>query len=88
MLHDLHMIITSKGGSRRREKNLNVQLMMMWAFVPSAVTASDATTTSGLGSGFSSGSQSKSSRSLLQLILRYFLPISCSHTKSDKKHRS
>ena len=32
---------------------------MMRAFAPSAATASDATTTSGLGSGLSNGSQSK-----------------------------
>ena len=55
--------------------------MMMWAFNPSAATASDATNTSGLGSGFSSGSQSNSSRSYLKLIICSFLPNSCPHTK-------
>ena len=54
---------------------------MMWAFNPSAATASDATNTSGLGSGFSSGSQSNSSRSYLKLIICCFLPNSCPHTK-------
>ena len=53
----------------------------MWAFNPSAATASDATNTSGLGSGFSSGSQSNSSRSYLKLIICCFLPNSCPHTK-------
>ena len=51
-------MISSKGGSRRREKNRKVLLMMMRAFAPSAANASDATTTSDLGSGLSSGSQS------------------------------
>ena len=46
--------------------------MMMRAFVPSAATASDATATSGLGSGLSSGSQSKNIRKYLKLILGYF----------------
>ena len=54
---------------------------MMWAFNPSAATASDATNTSGLGSGFSSGSQSNSSRSYPKLIVCCFLPKSCPHTK-------
>ncbi len=54
---------------------------MMRASAPSAATASDATTTSGLGSGLSSGSQSKNSRSYLELILCCFSPNSCSHTK-------
>ena len=49
---------------------------MMWAFNPSAATASDATNTSGLGSGFNSGS-----RSYLKLIICCFLPNSCPHTK-------
>ena len=60
---------TGKGGSRRREKIL---LMMMRAFGPSAATTSDATTTSGLGSGLSSGSQLQNSRSYLKLILCCF----------------
>ena len=51
------------------------------AFAPSAATASDATTTSGLGSGLSSGSQSKNSRSYLKLILCCFLPNSSPFTK-------
>ena len=46
---------TSKGGSRRREKVK--MLIMMRAFAPSAATVSDATTTSGLGSGLSSVGQ-------------------------------
>ena len=54
---------------------------MMRAFNPSAGTASDATNTSGLGSGFSSGSQLNSSRSYLKLIICRFLPNSCPHTK-------
>ena len=37
-------------------KNHKALLMMMRATAPSAVTASDATTTSGLGSGLGSGS--------------------------------
>ena len=44
--------------------------MMMMAFAPSAAIASDATTKSGLGSGLSSGIQSKNSRSYLKLILQ------------------
>ncbi len=55
-------------------KNCIVLLMMMRAFAPSAATASDATTTSGLGSGLSSGSQLKNS--YLKLILCCFLPNS------------
>ena len=55
--------------------------MMMRAFAPSATNASDATTTSDLGSGLSSGSQSKNIRSYLKLILCYFLPNRCPHTK-------
>ena len=43
---------TSKGGFCRREKIIK----LMRALAPSAATASDATTTSGLGSGLSSGS--------------------------------
>ena len=62
-------------------KNRKVLLMMMMAFAPSAATASDATTISGLGSGLSSGSQLKNSRSYLKLILCCFLPNSCPHTK-------
>ena len=54
--------------------------MMMRDIAPSAATASDATTTSGLGSGFSSG-PSKISHSSLQLILYCFLPNNCPHTK-------
>ena len=54
---------------------------MMRAFSPSAATVFDATTTSGFGSGLSSGSQSKNSRSYLKLILYCFLPNSCPHTK-------
>ena len=50
---------------------------MMRAFALSAATASDATTTNGLGSG----SQSKNSRSYLKLILCCFLPNSCQHTE-------
>ena len=37
-------------------KNHEVLLMMMRTLAPSAATASDATTTSGLGSGLGSGS--------------------------------
>ena len=55
---------------------------MMRAFAPSAATASDTTTTtSGLGSGLSSGSQLENSRSYLKRILCCFLPNSCPHTK-------
>ena len=54
---------------------------MKRAFALSAATASDATTTSGLGSGLSSGSQSKNSRTYLKLIVCCFLPNSCPHTK-------
>ena len=54
---------------------------MMRAFVPSAATASDATTTSGLGSGLSSGSQSNNSCSYLKLIQCCFLLNRCPHTK-------
>ncbi len=61
-------------------KNHKVLLMMMWAFAPSAVTVSDATTTSGLGCDLGSGSQSKNSRSYLKLILCCFF-CSCPHTK-------
>ena len=61
------------------KKNCKVLMMMMKAFAPSA--ASDATTTSGLGSGLSSGSQSKESRSYLKLIVCCFSPNSCPHTK-------
>ena len=39
--------------------------MMMRAFRPSAATASDATTTSGFGSGLGGGSQSENRRSYL-----------------------
>ena len=42
---------TSKGGSRRREKNHKFLLMMMRAFAPSAATAFGASTTIGLGRG-------------------------------------
>ena len=48
--------------------------MMMMVFPPSAATASDATTTSGFGSGLGRGSQSKNSPSYLKLILSCFLP--------------
>ena len=47
---------TSKGGSRRREKIL---LMIMRVLAPSPATASDATTTSGLGSGLGRSSKKK-----------------------------
>ena len=43
------------------EKNRKVLLMMMRPFAPSAANASDATTTSGLGIGLSSGSQLRNS---------------------------
>ena len=43
--------------------------MMMRALPPTAATASDATTTSGFGSGLGSGGQSKNRRSYLKLIL-------------------
>ena len=56
---------------------------MMRAFAPFAVTASEATTTSGLGSGLGSGSQYKNSRSYLKLILCFFLPNSCPHTRKE-----
>jgi len=62
-------------------KKLKVLLMMMRAFAPSAANASDATTTSDLGSGLSSGSQSRNSRSYLKLIVCCFLSNSCPHTK-------
>ena len=55
--------------------------MMMMVFPPSAATASDATTTSGFGSGLGRGSQSKNSRSHLKLILCCVLPNNCPHTK-------
>ncbi len=58
-------------------KNHKVMWMMMRAIAPSAATASDATTTNGLGSGLGSGRQSKDSRS----YLCRFLPNSCPHTK-------
>ncbi len=51
-------------------------LMMMRAFAPSAVTTSEATTTSGLDYGLGS-------RSYLKLILCCFLPNSCPQTKSN-----
>ena len=54
---------------------------MMRAFASSAANASDATTTSDLGSGLSSGGKSKNSFSYLKLILCCFLPNSCPHTK-------
>ena len=53
----------------------------MRAFGPSAATASDAATTSGLGSSLSSGSQAKNSLSYLKLILCCFLPDSCPYIK-------
>ena len=53
----------------------------MRSFAPSDATASDAATTSGLGSGLSCGSQSKNSHSCLKLILCCFLPNSCPDTK-------
>ena len=56
--------------------------MMMRAFAPSAATASDATITSGLGSGLSSGSESKNSRSHLKLIV-CFLPITIYAKKTE-----
>ena len=76
------MFFTTTGATLPFEgKNRKVLLMMMRAFDPSAATASEATTTSGLGSGLSSGSQLKNSRSYLKLILCCFLPNSCPHTK-------
>ena len=48
---------------------------MMRVIAPSAATAPNATTTSGLGSGLSSGNQSKDSRSYLKLILCCFCLI-------------
>ena len=62
-------------------KNHEVLLMTMRAFALSARTVSDATTTSGLGSGFSSSSPSNSSRSYLKLIICCFLLNSYPHTK-------
>ncbi len=62
-------------------KNHKVMLMMMGAFAPSAATTSDATTTSGLGSGLGIGSQTKNSLSYLKLIICCFLPDSRPHTK-------
>ncbi len=63
-------------------KNHKVLLIMTRATAASTVTASDATATSGLGSGLGSGSsQSKNSRSCLKLVLCWFLPNSCPHTK-------
>ena len=47
----------------------------------SAATASDATTTSGFGSGLASVGQSRNSLRNLELILCCFLPNSCPHTK-------
>ena len=64
---NLHKVIyysTNKGG--RREKN-HLVLLMMWAFAPPSTT-----TTSSLRSGLGSGSQSKNSRSYLNLILCCF----------------
>ena len=55
--------------------------MMMRAFAPSAVTASDAIATIGLVSGLGSGSQSKNSCSYLKLTLGYLLLNSCPHTE-------
>ena len=62
-------------------KNCIVLLMMMRAFAPSAATASDATTTSGLGGGLGSRRQTKNRLSYLKIILCYFLPYICPHIK-------
>ena len=53
----------------------------MRVLAPSPATASDATTTSGLGSGLGSGSYQKISRSYIKLILCCFLPNSCPNTE-------
>ncbi len=56
--------------------------MMMRAFAPSAATASEATITSGFGSGLGRGSQSeKKSHGYLKHILSCFLANSCPDTK-------
>ncbi len=50
--------------------------MMLRAFASSAATASDTTTTSGLGIDLASVGQSRNSRSYFKLILCCFLPNS------------
>ena len=53
--------------------------MMIRAFAPSAATASDATATSGLGSGLVSDSQSKNRRSYLKLNSVFSLQMSSNY---------